>query len=141
MVLKPDHTRRLWNLELCKRSYTYSLRGSNPVPMAHKTIALTTELRELLMVHPAQQETPAGAHVPCATAPVGGQAKARKAMAFDPIVRKGFKEFIVRYKKSIWLPGLVVCFLVRLREVPVSIPGAAFVSLRRFTQSVESYGA
>ena len=26
---------------------TYSLRGSNPRPMAHKTIALTTELREL----------------------------------------------------------------------------------------------
>ena len=25
---------------------TYSLRGSNPRPMAHKTIALTTELRE-----------------------------------------------------------------------------------------------
>ena len=25
----------------------YSLRGSNPRPMAHKTIALTTELREL----------------------------------------------------------------------------------------------
>ena len=24
----------------------YSLRGSNPRPMAHKTIALTTELRE-----------------------------------------------------------------------------------------------
>ena len=27
---------------------TYSLWGSNPRPMAHKTIALTTELRELL---------------------------------------------------------------------------------------------
>ena len=27
---------------------TYSLRGSNPRPMAHKTIALTTELREPL---------------------------------------------------------------------------------------------
>ena len=27
---------------------TYSLRGSNPQPMAHKTIAPTTELRELL---------------------------------------------------------------------------------------------
>ena len=26
---------------------TYSLRGLNPRPMAHKTIALTTELREL----------------------------------------------------------------------------------------------
>ena len=25
---------------------TYSLWGSNPRPMAHKTIALTTELRE-----------------------------------------------------------------------------------------------
>ena len=88
--------------------HNYSLRGSNPRPMAHKTIAITTELRELLMVHPAQQETFAGAHVPCATEPVGGQAKARKALAFDPMVRKGFKEFLVRYKKSIWLPGLVV---------------------------------
>ena len=29
----------------------YSLWGSNPRPMAHKTIALTTELRELTMVH------------------------------------------------------------------------------------------
>ena len=27
----------------------YSLRGSNPRPMAHKTIALTTELREPLL--------------------------------------------------------------------------------------------
>ena len=27
---------------------SYSLWGSNPRPMAHKTIALTTELRELL---------------------------------------------------------------------------------------------
>ena len=33
----------------------YSLWGSNPRPMAHKTIALTTELRELMMVdnHPS----------------------------------------------------------------------------------------
>ena len=29
------------------QSVTYSLWGSNPRPMAHKTIALTTELREL----------------------------------------------------------------------------------------------
>ena len=106
--------------------------------MAHKTIALTTGLTELLMVHPAQQETFA---VPCATEPVGGQAKARKALAFDPMVRKGFKEFSVRYEKAILLLGLVVRFSVRLREVPGSIPGADFVLLRRFTQSVESYGA
>ena len=30
-----------------RRETTYSLRGLNPRPMAHKTIALTTELREL----------------------------------------------------------------------------------------------
>ena len=29
-----------------KHAHNYSLRGSNPRPMAHKTIALTTELRE-----------------------------------------------------------------------------------------------
>ena len=33
---------------LRKRSHIYSLWGSNPRPMAHKTIALTTELREPL---------------------------------------------------------------------------------------------
>ena len=30
-----------------QRARKYSLWGSNPRPMAHKTIALTTELREL----------------------------------------------------------------------------------------------
>ena len=56
--------------------------------MAHKTIALTTELRELLVMHPAQLETFAGAHVHCAAEPVRGQAKARKALAFDPMARE-----------------------------------------------------
>ena len=31
------------------RALKYSLRGSSPRPMAHKTIALTTELRELAL--------------------------------------------------------------------------------------------
>ena len=34
------------NARTHKHAHNYSLRGSNPRPMAHKTIALTTELRE-----------------------------------------------------------------------------------------------
>ena len=34
------------NARTPKHAHNYSLRGSNPRPMAHKTIALTTELRE-----------------------------------------------------------------------------------------------
>ena len=36
-----------WRRKARARRGEYSLRGSNPRPMAHKTIALTTELREL----------------------------------------------------------------------------------------------
>ena len=36
----------VWLYNQVKQSNTYSLWGSNPRPMAHKTIALTTELRE-----------------------------------------------------------------------------------------------
>ena len=52
----------LWRQGICIPAYfpastewLYSLRGSNPRPMAHKTIALTTELRELLMKHSAHR--------------------------------------------------------------------------------------
>ena len=40
---------------MCLELPKYSLQGSNPRPMAHKTIALTTELRELLMKHSAHR--------------------------------------------------------------------------------------
>jgi hypothetical protein len=40
-----------------KRIYIYSLWGSNPRPMAHKTIALTTELREHRK-HPLRDSNP-----------------------------------------------------------------------------------
>jgi hypothetical protein len=53
----------LWRQGICIPAYfaastgwPYSLRGSNPRPMAHKTIALTTELRELLMKHSAHRQ-------------------------------------------------------------------------------------
>ena len=39
------------NARARKHAHNYSLRGSNPRPMAHKTIALTTELRERLSQH------------------------------------------------------------------------------------------
>ena len=51
----------------------YSLRGSNPRPMAHKTIALTTELRELLETN---------AHVNPKTYAVRGQPHGRELGAY-----------------------------------------------------------
>ena len=49
------------------RTNRYSLRGSNPRPMAHKTIALTTELRERSATRDASSQAAtqatAGQHV------------------------------------------------------------------------------
>ena len=41
-----DHASSIGSAHLSTMA-SYSLRGSNPQTMAHKTIALTTELREL----------------------------------------------------------------------------------------------
>ena len=44
----PARCKALDKLDVGSRAY--SLRGSNPRPMAHKTIALTTELREPMAI-------------------------------------------------------------------------------------------
>ena len=53
-----DQSYRQGNRAKCKSTLTYALRGSNPRPMAHRTIALTTELRERAEC----STTPAAAH-------------------------------------------------------------------------------
>ena len=46
------------NARTLQHAHNYSLRGSNPRPMAHKTIALTTELREPTICPTTRKQKP-----------------------------------------------------------------------------------